>query len=64
MCCAMISPVGATLAYLLVGEGASQHLAQHGWVAQSFQSLVQTVHQRIEELQSIVLLPQVHRFTP
>ena len=58
------APVGATLTNLLVGKGASQHLAEHRWVSQGFQGLVQTVHQRVEELQSIVLLPQIHRLAP
>lgn len=53
-----------SLADLLVGEGASQDLAEHGRVAQGLQGLVQAVHQRVEELQCIVLLPQVYRLTP
>lgn len=54
----------ASLTDLLVGEGASQHLAEHGGVAESLQSFVQTVHQRVEKLERVVLFPQVHRLTP
>ncbi|KAF3843313.1 hypothetical protein F7725_002162 [Dissostichus mawsoni] len=38
--CSLHSPVGASLTDLLVSEGPSQHLAQHGGVAQGFQHLV------------------------
>lgn len=57
-------PVWAPLTDLLVGKRSSQHLTEHGGVAQGFQSLVQTVHQRVEKLQGVVLLAQVHRFAP
>lgn len=56
--------MGASLTDLLVSKGSSQHLAEHGGVAQGFQGLIETVHQRVEKLQSVVLLPQVHRLTP
>lgn len=56
--------MGASLTDLLVSEGSSQHLAEHGGVAQGFQGFIQTVHQRVEKLQSIVLLPQVYWLTP
>lgn len=54
----------ASLTDLLVGEGASQHLAEHGGVAEGLQGFVQAVHQRVEKLERVVLLPQVHRLTP
>lgn len=57
-------PMWATLTDLLVGEGASQHFAEHGRVAEGLQSFVQTVHQRVEKLQCVVLFPQVHRLAP
>lgn len=57
-------PVRAALADLLVGEGASQDLAEHGRVAQGLERLVQAVHQRVEELQRVVLLTQVHWLPP
>ena len=52
------------LADLLVSEGAAHHLAEDGRVAEGLEGLVQRVHQRVEELEGIMLFPQVHWLTP
>lgn len=54
----------APLADLLVGEGAPQHFAEHGGVAEGLQGFVQTVHQRVEKLECVMLFPQVYRLAP
>ena len=54
----------AALADLLISEGSSEHLRQDGIVAEHLETLVQTVHQAVEELKGIVLFSQVHSLTP
>lgn len=60
----LILPVRTTLTDLLIGKRATQDPAEHAGMAEGFQRLIQSVHQRIEELQGIVLLSEIHWFSP
>ena len=49
-----------SLADLLVSEGAPEDPREDGLVVECLESLVQAVHQAVEELEGVVLLAQVY----
>lgn len=58
------SPMRATLAYLLVSEGASQHVGEDRERAVSLETFIQAVNEAVEELKGIMLLTKVDTITP
>jgi hypothetical protein len=55
--------VGAALANLLIGKRAAEHFAHHLILPDGLERLVQALHQAHEELDSVLLLAQVHRLS-
>ena len=58
------SPVGTTSADLLVSKCSSKNLREHRTVAKGLETLIEIVHQAVEEFKSIVLLTQVDSISP
>jgi hypothetical protein len=56
--------VGAVLADLLIGKRATHHFANNRRIFEHFEGFVYAIHETVEELKSIMLLPQVHWFSP
>ena len=56
--------MGTILANLLISEAPLQHLRYKRRLLESFSSLDQVIQKSVEELQTIVLFPQVYRLSP